>query len=784
MQAKYNLDEPAAPTNLANSDDDDATGDDMTATVTPVEEADATTTDNNHDEQQKPEEEGEEEAPTYSRAEIENELAEVSSVLAGLDAKIDAAVTVEDYDLADTLNTELMELKAQEEQLRERLAHCAQDDGNDTVTEAVPAAVAEAEEVTEYEMAAGAETASMESGADEAELAAAAVVATSSSPGTFEKSYTLGDKVGEGSFSVVREATHNSSGDVVAVKIVQKSALSPQDRDALESEIAILKQLAHPNIMVLREHFEDENAFYLVTEFLMGGELFDRIVEKEFYSEREARNVVRLLLSAVSYCHDEGIVHRDLKPENLLLTSRDDDLNIKIGDFGFAIRAVDGLNIACGTPGYVAPEILRGDAYGLPVDIWAMGVITYILLCGYPPFHDDNDATLFKMIKKGEFEFESPYWDHVTDNARKFIERMLVLDPSERATAQELLADAWIVGECHVPNTHLESAVAKLKSFNARRKFRAAVQTVKTVNRLGALFTDTSAGVPDGADGMLSTDTVGTADAAGLPAETESKAEKENASAEAEPAVAEKGAADAVTATGSAVQPEAEAEACASQDAEAAEMQKIIEEAEAAVGATEVEEGTEDEAAEAAPADSTFGGMSVAGDNMTAETVPAGSMFGGMNMAADHVAAEATEPEAAEAAPAGSMFSSTDVASDDSAAGTVEIEAAQAAPVGGVLNGMSMTSDDAAVGAAEPEAAEAAPAASMFAGMNIAHESAAADVTELAAAEAALGDGMFSGMSMESNDVVEEAAELDEANAAATAADDGMFGGMNIATAR
>jgi len=313
---------------------------------------------------------------------------------------------------------------------------------------------------------------------------------TGGSSGSFESQYTLGKKLGSGTFSVVKEGQHKATGKKYAIKIVKKAGLTQEDKEALEAEIEILRSMDHPNIMVLEDHFEDKDYFYLVTELLVGGELFDRVVEKEFYSEREARDLVRLLLEAICYCHERDVVHRDLKPENLLLTSRDDDFNIKIGDFGFAKRvdyAGEGLSTACGTPGYVAPEILHGKRYGKGVDIWSIGIITYILLCGYPPFHHDNHTILFKMIKKGEYEFDSPYWDHVTDDAKEFIRMMLAVDPAKRASAQDLMAHAWIQGD-HVPNTHLESAVKELKAFNARRKFRAAVKTVQTVNRMARMM--------------------------------------------------------------------------------------------------------------------------------------------------------------------------------------------------------------------------------------------------------------------------------------------------------
>lgn len=166
-----------------------------------------------------------------------------------------------------------------------------------------------------------------------------------------------------------------------------------------------------------------------------GGELFDRIVDKSYYTEREARDLVLLLLEAIKYCHSYGIVHRDLKPENVLLSSKDDNASIKLADFGFAKKLdldSENLTTACGTPGYVAPEILKGSSYGKTVDIWSIGVITFILLCGYPPFHHDNHNALFRLIKAGKFEFSSPYWDHISDEAKDLINQMLVVDPAKR----------------------------------------------------------------------------------------------------------------------------------------------------------------------------------------------------------------------------------------------------------------------------------------------------------------------------------------------------------------
>uniref|UniRef100_K3WM37 Protein kinase domain-containing protein n=1 Tax=Globisporangium ultimum (strain ATCC 200006 / CBS 805.95 / DAOM BR144) TaxID=431595 RepID=K3WM37_GLOUD len=309
-------------------------------------------------------------------------------------------------------------------------------------------------------------------------------------PNSFEEQYTLGKMIGSGTFSVVRDAIHKPTGQKYAIKCIKREGLSAEDIEALTTEVAILKQMNHPNIMILHDFFSEEKYYYLVTEFMAGGELFDRIVEKAYYSEREARDLVKLLLEAIKYCHDADIVHRDLKPENLLLTSKDDDASIKLADFGFAKKIEfngDGLVTACGTPGYVAPEILEGRAYGKGVDIWSIGVITYILLCGYPPFHDDNHNALFKKIKKGKYQFDSPYWDHVSDEAKDLISKMLVVNPAERATVGQLLEHRWVTG-AEVATVQLTSALEELRRFNARRKFKAAVSTVQATIALNKTF--------------------------------------------------------------------------------------------------------------------------------------------------------------------------------------------------------------------------------------------------------------------------------------------------------
>ncbi|XP_044574739.1 calcium/calmodulin-dependent protein kinase type 1 isoform X2 [Cotesia glomerata] len=259
--------------------------------------------------------------------------------------------------------------------------------------------------------------------------------------------YTLKELLGTGAFSEVRLAeSKEKPGQMYAVKIIDKKALKGKE-DSLENEIKVLRRLTHPNIVQLLETFEDKHKVYLVMELVTGGELFDRIVEKGSYTEKDASGLIRQVLEAVDYMHEQGVVHRDLKPENLLYYSPDEDSKIMISDFGLSKMEDSGIMAtACGTPGYVAPEVLAQRPYGKAVDVWSIGVISYILLCGYPPFYDENDANLFAQILKGEFEFDSPYWDDISDSAKDFIHKLMCVKVEDRYTCKQALAHPWISG--------------------------------------------------------------------------------------------------------------------------------------------------------------------------------------------------------------------------------------------------------------------------------------------------------------------------------------------------
>jgi len=307
---------------------------------------------------------------------------------------------------------------------------------------------------------------------------------------TFSRIYSLGKPLGSGAYSVVRECTMKKTKAVFAVKVVTKAKLSPEDDIALQDEIEILKNLEHDNIIYLKDDFDERSHYYLVTEIMRGGELFDRIVAKTFYNEKEARDLCKIVFEAVAYCHSLNIAHRDLKPENLLLMSKDNDRQVKIADFGFAKRVTseECLVTQCGTPGYVAPEVLSHVPYGTKADVWSLGVIAYILIGGYPPFMEQNQKILFKKIKRGDYEFHKEYWGSTSQEVQQFIRSLLTVNPRQRLTAKQALEDPWVIKDSDLLETKdLGSNLEKLKRFNAIRKLRQAILTLMATNKMTSL---------------------------------------------------------------------------------------------------------------------------------------------------------------------------------------------------------------------------------------------------------------------------------------------------------
>uniref|UniRef100_A0A673HSN9 calcium/calmodulin-dependent protein kinase n=1 Tax=Sinocyclocheilus rhinocerous TaxID=307959 RepID=A0A673HSN9_9TELE len=289
-----------------------------------------------------------------------------------------------------------------------------------------------------------------------------------------------------GAFSVVRRCVKISSGQEYAAKIINTKKLSARDHQKLEREARICRLLKHPNIVRLHDSISEEGFHYLVFDLVTGGELFEDIVAREYYSEADASHCIQQILESVHHCHVNGIVHRDLKPENLLLASKMKGAAVKLADFGLAIE-VQGDQQAwfgfAGTPGYLSPEVLRKDPYGKPVDMWACGVILYILLVGYPPFWDEDQHRLYQQIKAGAYDFPSPEWDTVTPDAKDLINKMLTINPSKRITAAEALKHPWICQRSTVASMmHRQETVECLKKFNARRKLKCDASHPTNVN--------------------------------------------------------------------------------------------------------------------------------------------------------------------------------------------------------------------------------------------------------------------------------------------------------------
>ncbi|XP_053111813.1 serine/threonine-protein kinase DCLK2 isoform X2 [Hemicordylus capensis] len=289
--------------------------------------------------------------------------------------------------------------------------------------------------------------------------------------GTFTilEKYKVGKVIGDGNFAVVKECIERSTGKEFALKIIDKGKCCGKEH-LIENEVSILRQVKHPNIIMLIEEMDTVTELYLVMELVKGGDLFDAITSSTKYTERDGSAMVYNLASALKYLHGLNIVHRDIKPENLLVCEYSDGTkSLKLGDFGLATVVKGPLYTVCGTPTYVAPEIIAETGYGLKVDIWAAGVITYILLCGFPPFRSENNVQedLFDQILVGKLEFPSPYWDNITDSAKELISLMLQVNVEARYTAAQILNHPWVSDDASQENNMQAEVTGKLKQhFN------------------------------------------------------------------------------------------------------------------------------------------------------------------------------------------------------------------------------------------------------------------------------------------------------------------------------
>ncbi|KAI8979153.1 kinase-like domain-containing protein [Mycotypha africana] len=319
-----------------------------------------------------------------------------------------------------------------------------------------------------------------------------------------KKNYTFSDVIGSGSFGSVKKATRNSDGKEVAIKIIPKKKVE-NHFDMVKAEISVMENLEHPNVIHLYDSFESRKStflyalmkqsvstcsiplnrdkFYIVFELATGGELFDRLFERGKFSEKDATVIVKSILRGLEYIHQHNVVHRDMKPENLLFRNRDSDADLLICDFGIAklSNEISSLDEICGSPGYVAPEVLLQEGYGAPVDMWAMGVITYTLLCGYLPFQAEDQAQLIDEITHARYDFHERYWRNISLDAKNFIRSLLHLNAKERLTATQALQHKWLTGK---EATDVDILSSVRENFNARKVLKGAVGAVQAMNRL------------------------------------------------------------------------------------------------------------------------------------------------------------------------------------------------------------------------------------------------------------------------------------------------------------
>ncbi|XP_019374883.1 PREDICTED: death-associated protein kinase 2-like isoform X2 [Gavialis gangeticus] len=312
--------------------------------------------------------------------------------------------------------------------------------------------------------------------------------------GNVEELYELLETLGSGHFGVVKRCRERGTGAFYAAKFVKtrkcRGSLRGLSREQVEREVGILQQLEHPNIMRLYDLFASKAEMVLVLELICGGELFDFIAAKEMLSEAEAIEFLEQILRGVAYMHSQHIAHFDLKPENIMLLEKDvPNPKIKIIDFGLAQKLEDGATFKslCGTPQYIAPEVINYEPLSSATDMWSIGVITYILLSGMSPFQGETDAETLTNVVAGSYEFENKYFSQTSEMAKDFISQLLVKEPGDRMTAAECLVHPWIkpLSRKQVANRSRSSINMKnFRKFNARRKWKLSYNMVSACNRL------------------------------------------------------------------------------------------------------------------------------------------------------------------------------------------------------------------------------------------------------------------------------------------------------------
>ncbi|KAI8057627.1 CAMK/CAMK1 protein kinase [Syncephalis plumigaleata] len=305
-------------------------------------------------------------------------------------------------------------------------------------------------------------------------------------PETYDKKklFKFGSILGSGAYGEVKEGTIIATGQSVAIKVIRKEVIRGRE-DLVDTELRTVGKLNHPNIIRLLDWFESRDKYYLVFELATGGELFERICDQGRFTEKDAAELVKVILGAIQHMHQQHIVHRDLKPENLLYKDKSENAPLLIADFGIAKMIDDDdqvMSTVCGSYGYT-DSITKG--YGKEVDIWSLGVITYALLCGYTPFPMDDSEQFLRMARSGNVDFHPAYWGNISDDAKNFVRALLSADPSARPTCEEALAHKWIVRWTEPSAEEPIDLLTNVRAnFNARSQLRKGINAVRLVNRM------------------------------------------------------------------------------------------------------------------------------------------------------------------------------------------------------------------------------------------------------------------------------------------------------------